>query len=211
MGVLILGLNPRRPYDDAYKLYIRLLNQKLTAYDHAMLKEKLAYQMKETIEYTRLFQTVSEFIPNGFSIGDHQGNITFANRLWYRITGYPEGPVSNAGFLDCVLEEDRPKIREAYERLKSRDEVDFEFRIREADHKEEPMRVQSPFENAGLDLAAAAQDRTERHVMAQAKAERAGDGTIIRTFTCLTDVTAHKRVADEAIMRAQQAGNLKRM
>ncbi|KAL9942185.1 hypothetical protein D7B24_003744 [Verticillium nonalfalfae] len=234
MGVLILGLNPRRPYDDAYKLYIRLLNQKLSmslactvllqeerrrgrtaaeqaAYDHAMLKEKLAYQMKETIEYTRLFQTVSEFIPNGFSIGDHQGNITFANRLWYRITGYPEGPVSNAGFLACVLEEDRPKIREAYERLKSRDEVDFEFRIREADHKEEPMRVQSPFENAGLDLAAAAQDRTERHVMAQAKAERAGDGTIIRTFTCLTDVTAHKKVADEAIMRAQQAGNLKRM
>ncbi|KAM0333532.1 hypothetical protein ACHAQA_002197 [Verticillium albo-atrum] len=234
MGVLVLGLNPRRPYDDAYKLYIQLLNQKLSmslactvllqeevrrgrnaaeqaAYDHAMLKEKLAYQMKETIEYTRLFQTVSEFIPNGFSIGDHQGNITFANRLWYRITGYPDGPVSNAGFLACVLEEDRFRIRDAYERLKSTDEVDFEFRIREADHKEVPMRMQSPFENAGLNLAAAAQDRTERHVMAQAKAERAGDGTIIRTFTCLTDVTAHKRTADEAVMRAQQAGNLKRM
>ncbi|KAM0280660.1 hypothetical protein ACHAQH_003968 [Verticillium albo-atrum] len=234
MGVLILGLNPRRPYDDAYKLYIRLLNQKLSmslactvllqeerrrgrnaaeqaAYDHAMLREKLAYQMKETIEYTRLFQTVSELIPNGFSIGDHQGNITFANSLWYRITGYPEGPVSNSGFLECVLEEDRSKIREAYERLKTKDEVDFEFRIREPDHKAEPMRVQSPFENAGLDLAAAAQNTTERHVMAQAKAERAGDGTIIRTFTCLTDVTAHKKVADEAVMRAQQAGNLKRM
>ncbi|ROT37611.1 virulence sensor protein bvgS [Sodiomyces alkalinus F11] len=229
MGLLVIGLNPRRPYDDSYKLYIRLLNQKLTTslactvlieeerrrgrnaaeqarYDQAILKEKLAHQTQEAIEYTRLFQTVSEFIPNGFSIGDHQGNITFANDLWYRITGYPERPASSAGFLAYVVEEDREKIRSAYIRLKKTDQVNFEFREQ---HSPNPNPA-SPFRSPGIERSGFLVESV-RHVMAQAKAERARDGTIIRTFTCLTDVTAHRRTADEAVRRAQEAVNLKRM
>ncbi|OLN85744.1 Hybrid signal transduction histidine kinase K 2 [Colletotrichum chlorophyti] len=230
MGLLVLGLNPRRPYDDAYTLYIQLLSQKLAtslactvlleeerrrgrnaaaqaAYDQAMLKEKLAYQTKEAIEYTRLFQTVSDFIPNGFSIGDHQGNITFANSLWYRITG-PDIPSEGGGAFSCVTEADREKIREAYKELRIKDEVEFEFRVRGTEQTDGLLARRSPFK---ADLYSDLDDQNERCVMAQAKAERATDGTIIRTFTCLTDVTAHKRTADEATRRAQQAENLKRM
>ncbi|KAI8165799.1 hypothetical protein KHU50_007001 [Colletotrichum sp. SAR 10_65] len=231
MGLLVLGLNPRRPYDDAYTLYIQLLAQKLTtslactvlleeerrrgrnaaeqaAYDQAMLKEKLAYQTKEAIEYTRLFQTVSDFIPNGFSIGDHQGNITFANGLWYRITGYPDSQAEDGGAFSYVLEGDREKIREAYKELRTKDEVEFEFRVRGTEHTNGLLSRRSPFK---ADLCSDLDDEMERYVMAQAKAERSMDGTIIRTFTCLTDVTAHKRTADEATRRTQQAENLKRM
>ncbi|KAI3546218.1 hsp90-like protein [Colletotrichum abscissum] len=227
MGLLVLGLNPRRPYDDAYTLYIQLLAQKLTtslactvlleeerrrgrnaaeqaAYDQAMLKEKLAYQTKEATEYTRLFQTVSDFIPNGFSLGDHQGNITFANGLWYRITGHPD----EGGSFSCVLEADREKIREAYKELQTKDEVEFEFRVKGTEHTNRMLARRSPFK---ADVYNDLDEDLERFVMAQAKAERATDGTIIRTFTCLTDVTAHKRTADEATRRAQQAENLKRM
>ncbi|KAL2758515.1 hypothetical protein ACRALDRAFT_1061694 [Sodiomyces alcalophilus JCM 7366] len=249
MGLLVLGLNPRRSYDDSYKLYIRLLNQKLTTslactvlieeerrrgrnaaeqarYDQAILKEKLAHQTQEAIEYTRLFQAVAEFIPNGFSIGDHQGNITFANDLWYRITGYPERPASSDGFLAYVVDEDREKIRNAYLRLKHTDQVNFEFRVQEAESKpEEAPHVtsdqrqaneehnpdpSSPFRTPDTERSGFIVESV-RHVMAQAKAERARDGTIIRTFTCLTDVTAHRRTADEAVRRAQEAVNLKRM
>ncbi|KAF9869346.1 histidine kinase group protein [Colletotrichum karsti] len=231
MGLLVLGLNPRRPYDDAYNLYIQLLAQKLTtslactvlleeerrrgrnaaeqaAYDQAMLKEKLAYQTKEVIEYTRLFQTVSDFIPNGFSIGDHQGNITFANNLWYRITGYPDNQSEDGGAFSFVLEVDREKIREAYKELRIKDEVEFEFRVQGTEHTNGLLARRSPFK---ADLYSELDNKLERYVMAQAKAERAMDGTIIRTFTCLTDVTAHKRTADEATRRTQQAQNLKRM
>ncbi|KZL83594.1 hsp90-like protein [Colletotrichum incanum] len=231
MGLLVLGLNPRRPYDDAYTLYIQLLAQKLAtslactvlleeerrrgrnaaeqaAYDQAMLKEKLAHQTKEATEYTRLFQTVSDFIPNGFSIGDHQGNITFANGLWYRITGYPDSTAEDGGAFSCVLEADREKIREAYKELRTKDEVEFEFRVRGTEHTNNMLTRRSPFK---ADVYSDLDDKMERYVMAQAKAERAMDGTIIRTFTCLTDVTAHKRTADEATRRAQQAENLKRM
>lgn len=232
MGLLVLGLNPRRTYDDPYKLFVQLLGQQLAtslactvlleeerrrgrsaaeqaAYDQAMLKEQLAYQTKETIEYTRLFQTVSEFIPNGFALGDHQGSITFANRLWYRIMGHPEGPISPEGFLSCIEEEDRHRVRTAYERLRDTDEVDFEFRVLPSG-VDADAEVTSPFEDTLLDLGTC-RDDMRRHVMGQAKAERAGDGTIIRTFTCLTDVTVHRRTAETAMQRAQEAGNLKRM
>ncbi|KAH6697049.1 virulence sensor protein bvgS [Plectosphaerella plurivora] len=232
MGLLVLGLNPRRPYDDPYKLFMQLLGQQLAAslactvlveeerrrgrsaaeqaaYDQAMLKEQLAYQTKETIEYTRLFQVVSEFIPNGFSLGDHQGSITFANRLWYRITGHPEGPISPEGFLSCIEEDDREKVRTAYEKLRTTDEVEFEFRVLPSENDVD-REVTSPFEDTLLDLGTC-RDDMRRHVMGQVKVERAGDGTIIRTFTCLTDVTVHRRTAETAMQRAQEAGNLKRM
>jgi PAS domain-containing protein len=123
MGLLLLGLNPRLPYGNDYHQYISLLSQKLTtslasivlleeearrgrnaaeeaAYDQAMLKEKLAAQTREANESLQMFQTVAEFVPVGMCFGDLEGNISFANDAWYKITGYPgTGPVSRDGFL----------------------------------------------------------------------------------------------------------------
>ncbi|KAK0628572.1 hypothetical protein B0T17DRAFT_588653 [Bombardia bombarda] len=241
MGLLLLGLNPRRPYDNDYRQYISLLNQKLTtslasivlleeearrgrnaaeqaAYDQAILKEKLAAQTKEANESMQMFEAIAEFVPVGMCFGDPQGNITFANDAWYKITGYPEtGPMRKQGFLDYVKEEeDRQMIAAAYERLKTERNVEFVFRVERQSNIDNnkaapPLTRNSPsFEKSGLDLAPIDKTR-ERHVLATAKAERAPDGTIIRILTCLADVTAHKQAAEEAVQRAQQAENLKRM
>ncbi|KAK1758611.1 hypothetical protein QBC47DRAFT_375225 [Echria macrotheca] len=235
MGILLLGLNPRRPYDNDYRQYISLLSQKLTtslasivlleeearrgrnaaeqaAYDQAMLKEKLAAQTREANESIQMFQAVAEFVPVGMCFGDVHGNITFANDAWYKITGYPgSGPISNQGFLSCVKEEDRPIIVAQYEKLKTARNVEFEFRVKKnTDIPAPPTRNSPSFEKAGLDLVSV-DDMGERHVIAAAKAERAADGSILRVLTCLTDVTEHKKTAEEAVRRAQQAENLKRM
>ncbi|KAK4660215.1 hypothetical protein QC762_117090 [Podospora pseudocomata] len=235
MGLLFLGLNPRRPYDNDYRQYISLLNQKLAtslasivlleeearrgrnaaeqaAYDQAMLKEKLAVQTKEANESIQMFEAVAEFVPVGMCFGDPEGNITFANDAWYKITGYPgTGPVKSSGFLACIVEEDRQMLVSQYDRLKSVNNVEFEFRVKQQANLEVPLTRTSPsFEKAGLDLSSV-EDMKERHVLAAARAERAVDGSILRVLTCLTDVTAHKRAAEEAVRRAQQAENLKRM
>ncbi|KAK0655844.1 putative histidine kinase group protein [Cercophora newfieldiana] len=237
MGLLLLGLNPRRPYDNDYQQYISLLSQKLTtslasivlleeearrgrnaaeeaAFHQAQLKEKLAVQTREANESSQMFQAVAEFVPVGMCFGDSEGNITFANDAWYKITGYPGiGPISNQGFLACVREEDRHIIVTEYEKLKTTRNAEFEFRVkRQADTDvPPPLTRNSPsFEKAGLDLVPV-EDPTERHILAAAKAERAPDGSILRVLTCLTDVTAHKQAAEEAVRRAQQAENLKRM
>lgn len=237
VGLLLLGLNPRRPYDNDYRQYILLLSQKLTtslasvvlleeearrgrnaaeqaAYDQAMLKEKLAVQTKEANESIKMFEALAEFVPVGMCFGDPQGNITFANDAWYKMTGFPgNGPIANNGFLACVKEEDRQNIVTAYEKLKTERYVEYEFRVKRqtnTDVAPSLTRNSPSFEKAGLDLVPIDQSK-ERHIFATAKAERAPDGSIIRTMTCLTDVTAHKHAAEEAVRRAQQAENLKRM
>ncbi|KAM7191008.1 putative histidine kinase [Rhypophila sp. PSN 637] len=237
MGLLLLGLNPRRPYDNDYRQYISLLSQKLTtslasivlleeearrgrnaaeqaAYDQAILQEKLAGKTREVNESSQLFDAVAEFVPVGMCIGDIHGNITFANDAWYKITGYPgTGPVQNEGFMSCVREEDRPILAAAYEKAKTGNNVEFEFRVKRQSNVNitPPLTRSSPsFEKAGLDFVPI-EEMKERHIVATAKAERALDGSIKRILTCLTDVTAHKQAAEEAVRRAQQAENLKRM
>ncbi|KAK5660691.1 hypothetical protein OQA88_12055 [Cercophora sp. LCS_1] len=238
MGILLLGLNPRRPLDNDYRQYISLLSQKLTtslasivlleeearrgrnaaeqaAYDQAMLKEKLAVQTREANESIQMFEAVAEFVPVGMCFGDTEGNITFANDTWYKITGHPggTGPISNQGFLACVIEEDRHIIIDEYEKLKTTRNVQFEFRVKRRSDIgiAAPLTRNSPsFEKAGLDLSSL-EDMAERHVLAAAKAERTADGSSLRVLTCLTDVTAHKQATEEAVRRAQQAENLKRM
>ncbi|AEO65266.1 uncharacterized protein THITE_2076488 [Thermothielavioides terrestris NRRL 8126] len=240
MGLLLLGLNPRRPYDNDYRQYIALLSQKLAtslasvvlleeeakrgrnaaeqaAVDQAMLKEKLEVQTKEANESMQMFETVAEFVPVGMCFGDPEGNITYANDAWYRITGYPGAgrPIANQGFLACVLEEDRPKFIAEYEKLKTTGNVEFEFRVKRQANAASPVlsgplsRTSPSFEKAGFDLSSL-ENPKERHVLATARAEYA-NGSVIRVLTCLTDVTAHRRAAEEAVRRAQQAENLKRM
>lgn len=237
MGLLVLGLNPRRPYDNDYRQCISLLSQKLTtslastvlleeearrgrnmaeqaAYDQAMLKAKLEVQTKEATESIQKFEAVAEFIPVGMCFGDNQGNISFANDAWCRITGLKREDLSPAqGYLPCVVEEDRPIVTNAYEMLQTRQNVTFEFRVKAHSMGEfppPPTRDSPSFERAGLDLVSLSK-QTDRHVLASAKAERAPDGSIVRVLTCLTDVTLHKQTAEEAVRRAQQAENLKRM
>lgn len=218
MGCLLLGLNPRRPYDNEYRQFISLLSQKLStslasivlleeearrgrnaaeqaAFDQAMLKEKLEVQTKEANESLQMFEAVAEFVPVGMCFGDSEGNITYANDAWYKITGYPgTGPIASQGFLSCVKEEDRPIIIAEYEKLKSVRNVEFEFRVRRPANAPNldlspPLTRASPsFEKASLDLVPL-EALKERHVLASARAEYGADGSLIRVLTCLTDVT----------------------
>jgi PAS domain S-box-containing protein len=240
LGFLLLGLNPRRPYDNDYRQYVSLLSQKLAtslasillleeearrgrnaaeqaAFDQAMLKEKLEVQTKEATESMQMFEAVAEFVPVGMCFGDPEGNITYANDAWYKITGYPgTAPIARQGFLSCVKEEDRPIMIAEYEKLKTVRNVEFEFRVkRQAEassltRSASVTRTSPSFEKASLDLVPL-EDLDERHVLATARAEYGGDGALIRILTCLTDVTTQTHTAEEAVRRAQQAENLKRM
>ncbi|KAF7547760.1 hypothetical protein G7Z17_g7498 [Cylindrodendrum hubeiense] len=226
MGILVLGLNPRRPYDNDYRQFISLLNQKLTsslastvlleeetrrrrnateqaAYDNARLKERLEYQTEQTNRTVQTLTAVAEFIPVGMCFVDTDGNVTFANEAWHRITGHPKGAMNRGALLESVLEEDRPKVIQAYKDVGERDVVTFEYRIMQ---KESSHGLKSPpTALARVDGGVAC------HILASIKAERAPDGSVVRILTCLTDVTVQKDTAEEAIQRAQEAENLKRL
>ncbi len=236
-GLLLLGLNPRRPFDNDYQQYISLLNQKLAstlastilleeearrgrnmaeqaAYDQARLEEKLEVQTKEANETMQKLQSIAEFIPVGMCWGDSHGKPTFANDAWHRITGQPKtAPLSPETFLACVVEEDKANVQRAYEELERSLTATTEFRVRRSPGNELPLQLpigSSPsLESAGLDLDI--DSRGVRHVLASLKAERGLDGSVCQVLVCLTDVTLHKKAAEQAIRKAQQAENIKRM
>ncbi|KAH7316493.1 hypothetical protein B0I35DRAFT_461162 [Stachybotrys elegans] len=224
MGILFLGLNPRLPYDNEYRQFVSLLGQKLSAslastilleeearrgltaakqaaYNTAMLQKKLEYQTEQANRSVDNFKAVADFIPVGMLFLDVQGDVNFANDAWYRITGHPEGPIGSSALLECAIEEDRPRIAQAYHDIKDinrTDEVTFEFRV-PAPH----TKLESPYRGGAGAMV--------RHVLASAKAERGPDGSVIRMLTCLTDMTVQKNTAEEAVRRAQEAENLKRL
>ncbi|KAH6630463.1 hypothetical protein B0J18DRAFT_102331 [Chaetomium sp. MPI-SDFR-AT-0129] len=253
-GFLFLGLNPRRPYDNDYRHFISLLTQRVAASlasivrveeearrgrnaaeqaasDQAMLKQRLEVQTKEANESLQMFEAVAEFVPVGMSFGDPEGNITYANDAWYKITGYPgTGPVPRQGFLSCVKDQDHHIIIAEYEKLKTTRNVEFEFRVKRqptttTDTATDTAAVatvetlpsssltrSSPSfgEAEEIDLVSL-EDVRERNVLASARAEYSADGRLMRVLTCLTDVSPQKSVAREALRRAQQAENLRRM
>ena len=231
MGLLFLGLNPRRPYDNDYRQFISLLSQKLAsqlaatvlleeearrgrnaaeqaAYDTAMLQRRLAHQTEQTNRSIQNFKAVAEFIPVGMSFSDDQGNVTFANDSWYRITGVSTGLVAPGALLERVFQEDRSKIALSLQDIKRMDVVTFEFRILDDEHDEEDDITTASRSTAALN---GQPEKVWRHVLAHAKAERASDGTVVRILTCLTNVTVQKHAAEEAMKRAQEAENLKRL
>ncbi|KAI5464590.1 hypothetical protein BGZ63DRAFT_350612 [Mariannaea sp. PMI_226] len=229
MGILFLGLNPRRPYDNDYRQFISLLNQKLTsslastvlleeeahrrrnateqaAHDNAMLKERLEYQTEQTNRSVQTLRAVAEFIPAGMCFVDPNDNIAFANDAWHRITGYPKGTISHGALLESVMEEDKPKLIRAYKDSQKRDVVTCVYRILRNRDSPNHEGMKSP-----PSTLVRPDGKVVRHILASIKAERAPDRSVIRTLTCLTDVTVEKEATDEAIRRAQEAENLKRL
>ncbi|KAL1836597.1 hypothetical protein VTJ49DRAFT_4886 [Mycothermus thermophilus] len=190
------------------------------AFDQAMLQEKLAVQTKEATESMQMFEAVAEVVPVGMCFGDRHGNITYANDAWYKITGHPPGPgpIPINAFLSCVKDEDHDLVCAKYEELKKTRNLQFEFRVKRPSNpaaagpqpKDWHDDLSPSYERARLDLVPP-EDRMERHILATARAEYGPDGSLIRVLTCLTDVTTHKHTAEEAMRRAQQAQNLKRM
>ncbi|KEY68766.1 hypothetical protein S7711_00636 [Stachybotrys chartarum IBT 7711] len=227
MGILFLGLNPRLQYDNDYRQFIALMNQILksslastvlleeearrgrsaaeqAAYDTAMLRRKLEDQTEQANRSIENFKAVSEFMPMGMSFSDTQGNVTFANDAWYRITGHPEGQIGPTALVESAVAEDQQKIEQAYEDIKKTDLVTFEFRV---PRRHNQMHTLTSVTGSPLGF----EDLTVRHILASAKAERDSKGSIVRMLTCLIDVTIQKHTAEQAVQRAQEAENLKRL
>lgn len=245
MGLLMIGLNPRRPYDDDYRQFISLLHQKLTtclassvlfeeevrrgrnaaeqaAFDRAWLSEQLERRIKEVTDVTRRFQAVGEVVPVGLCFTTPDGHLTYANNTWYEITGFGKGTSPGMSFISCVAEEDAQMVSDCWSQLTSTGvRTNFEFRIKS---KREDMPNASTdrstpstsdtrsgynvdLSDASLieDVFGVSNSHPFKWALATVSPGRAEDGTAEMITISLTDITVHKRTAEEAILRAQQA------
>jgi PAS domain S-box-containing protein len=154
LGFLVLGVNPRRPYDDDYSLFIQLLSRqlatslasvvlfeeeirrgqkaaKLAALDRIELSQQLAARTQEAIESETKFTRMAEYAPIGLFVASSNGNITFANDSWYDISRVPRGQGMADKWLDAVNEEDQKLVEEMWQTLVvDTKPVSFEFRFK---------------------------------------------------------------------------------
>lgn len=92
LGFLVMGLNPRRAYNEDYASFVKLLGRQLTTsmtsavlFDQAKLKhshlsEQLVLRTREAAEIEARFKTLAELNPVGMFYSSPSGEILYANK-----------------------------------------------------------------------------------------------------------------------------------
>lgn len=215
LGFLVLGVNPRRPYDDDYSLFIQLLSRqlatslasvvlfeeeirrgqraaKLAALDRIELSEQLAARTQEAIESETKFTRMAEFAPVGMFIASSEGRITFANDTWYDISRVPKGEHTADKWIDAVKEEDQPLVKKEWNTLVTDTQpVSFEFRFK------------APWEDRRG-------DRGETWVLFSSYPEKDHEGKLKSVFGSITNISEQKWAEGIQTRKMEEAVELKR-
>jgi PAS domain-containing protein len=133
MGFLVVGVNPRPPFDDDYQSFIRLLDRQLAtslasvtllevevrrgltaaetaALERSRLSEELAVQRSRLHRIAEISPVVM------FSI-DSEGVSLEANDRWFEMAGHPRNTVYAMSWMDKIMESSVAVMEKGWERL----------------------------------------------------------------------------------------------
>ncbi|KAL9110587.1 MAG: hypothetical protein Q9227_004945 [Pyrenula ochraceoflavens] len=133
LAFLVLGANPRRPYDDGYKAFTNMLNRQLATslastilFEEeirrsrdlveaaALEKERLAQQLD--LQANRL-QRMTEFSPLGMFLISLEGVLREANERFYGMTGHTRDSQSGMSWMDFIEETSMNTMEGGWHRL----------------------------------------------------------------------------------------------
>jgi len=215
LGFLVIGVNPRRPYDDDYSLFIQLLSRQLAtsmasamlfeeeirrgqraaqlaALDRQQLSEQLHLRTQEAEESETRFTRMAEFAPVGMFIANSFGEISYSNDTWWEISRHPRSENSTHTWMESVKEEDRDELQNVWRSLvEDRKPVTHEFRFK--------TPWQDP--NGG---------RHSTWVLMSAFPETDEEGNLKSIFGSITNISQQKWSEDFQKRRMEEAIELKR-
>lgn len=133
LGFLLIGVNPRRPYDEQYTSFTAMLNRQLAtslasiilfeeeirrgktaaeaaAMEQEHLTEQLAVQ-------TKRLQRMTELSPVGLFYIDAEGLLLEANDRWFEMTGHPRENFREYSWYEVIKEEDRLMVADVWHKL----------------------------------------------------------------------------------------------
>lgn len=210
---LILGVNPRRPYDDDYQLFVHLLARqlansmasvvlfeeeikrgqmaaKLAADARRELSMQLLIRTRQANESEHRFTRMAAYAPVGMFIADASGKINYCNDMWWQISRLTRTDNLEA-WMDLVEQEDRAALERVWAKLvDERVTVSQEFRFK-------------PFEKDG-------QCVMDTWVLMSAFPEQNADGSLKSIFGCITDISSQKWAEKVQNERREEAVELKR-
>lgn len=215
LGFLVMGTNPRRPYDEDYDLFVQLLGRQLAtsiasvvlfedeikkseraaqlaAQDRIELNNQLVARTQQAVEAEQKFTRMAELAPVGMFIGSTDGDIGFVNDTWYDLSSYPRGVQVHAEWIKYIVEEDQPKVLEMWSSmLKQKRPVSMEFR----------------FKTPWCDKLG---NKGPTWVLISISPERDEDGHVRRILGSMTDISAQKFSENLQTRRMEEAVELKR-
>ena len=212
---LIMGVNPRRPYDTDYSLFIQLLSRQLAtslasvvlfeaeikrgqraahlaATEKVNLTQQLAERTQEARDSETKFTRMAEFAPVGMFIADGNGLISYANDTWYDLSGVPKGSGHTDRWFEWIRIEDRPFLQSLW-----------------ADLVEKTIPTSGEFRFTA--------QWTDRHgtrgdtwVLFSAYPEKNQDGSLKSVFASITNISQQKWAEGLQKKKMEEAVELKR-
>ena len=215
LAFLVMGVNPRRPYDDDYSLYVQLLSRQLAtamasvvlfeeeiargrraariaAQDRIELSEQLAIRTQEAVESETKFTRMAEFAPVGIFIADSKGKLTYINDKWYDISKVPKGLEGTDEWVNSVKEEDQGTFRQLWSDLVN-DGISLNTEVR--------------FKTTWIDQNGT---KGDTWVLASAFPEKGEDGKVKVIFGSITDISQQKWAEHFEKRRMEEAVEMKR-
>lgn len=189
-GFLLIGLNPRRAFDEDYNGFLQLLSRQLsTSLTSAALmeqaKRKQAELTKHLAEEESRFKALTELNAAGLFYISPRGEVLYANDTWYSITGLSKDEHSEMAFMSIVMEEDRPYVeQEWYNMSELRLKRTFELRLIHKWHHKES----GTWKHKWI-IASCGQDENE-------------DGSLKSIMGSITDISLLKQAQEDALERA---------
>ncbi|KAI1342904.1 hypothetical protein F5Y15DRAFT_271562 [Xylariaceae sp. FL0016] len=213
VGFIVMGINPRRPYDEDYELFINLLSRQLAtslasvvlfeeeihrgqkaaqkaAADRQELTNQLHLRTREVEEIELKFTRMAEFAPVGMFIADHHGHITYCNDMWWDISRHNRSDSVNS-WMKSVKDEDRPALEAVWQQLVTEKvAITHEFRFKCLRHEGDSI--------------------IDTWVLMSAYPERDVNGGIKGIFGCITNISQQKLAEQIQMQRREEAVELKR-
>ncbi|KAI8626779.1 histidine kinase [Xylariaceae sp. FL1651] len=213
VGFIVMGVNPRRPFDDDYQLFINLLSRQLATSlasvvlfeeeirrgqraaqmalaDRQELTEQLHLRTREVEESELKFTRMAEFAPVGMFIANQYGHITYCNDMWWDISRHNRSESVNT-WMQSVKDEDRPALESVWRYLVSeKAAITHEFRFKCSRHEGNTI--------------------IDTWVLMSAYPERDSEGGIKGIFGCITNISQQKLAEQIQMQRREEAVELKR-
>lgn len=215
VGFIIMGVNPRREYDEDYKLFVTLLSRqlatsmasvvlfeeeikrgqraaRLAALDRQRLSLQLQLRTQQAVESEYRFTRMAELGPVGLFIADGEGHINYCNEMWWKISGHERGPSTLDAWMQSIQDHDRQGVEDVWRRLvQDKAPITHEFRFKGRRQVTDGHTV-------------------DTWALMSAYPERDEQGELKSIFGCITDISQQKWAEDFQKQRRDEAVELKR-
>lgn len=214
VGILIMGLNTRRPWNDAYQSWIsefgRDINESVTsillieeaariqhenakqaAREQVLLAKELAAREREASyanDKTMRLLKMMEQVDVGIFECSPSGTLLQANDAWYELSGHPRPAEMHTdfSFMDCVYPPDRELVANTWTRIAQGNAVRFEMRWK--------SKPSAPGQEPPVD---------GQWVLSSCFPVMDENGKLIAISGCTTNIGPQKNVVADALRRAE--------